>query len=174
MAKINRATMTCPTTPHYVQLEVIFPGNVIVEPRDIVLKPTRFDNGEHTEIKYTATIRNRHPPCFGKDPYKVEVDTLQSYHPDGRIDHTTIRVVVLDPTLDKEMVDLTERVWGVKLEREHDERKRERSRSPRPQRNSCPYCDDREVTATNFDFDFNFAHLPILHLLTTTHRYHHI
>ena len=99
----------------------------------------------------------------------MEVDTLQSYHPDGRIDHTTIRVVVLDPTLDKEMVDLTERVVGVKLEREQDERKRERSRSPRPQRNSCPYCDDREVTATNFDFDFNFAHIYQFYIFLQLH-----
>ena len=37
---------------------------------------------------------------------------------DGRIDKTTIRVVILDPTLDKEMVDLTKKVRGVKLERQ--------------------------------------------------------
>ena len=103
MEKINRAnSMMCPSTPHYVDLEVIFPGNVVIEPRDIVLKPTRFVNGDHAEIKYFATIRNRHPPCHGKEPYRVEVDTEQRYHPDGRIDSTTIRVIVLDPTIDKD------------------------------------------------------------------------
>ncbi len=153
MQPIDRSKMTCPSTPHYVDLEVIFPDNVVMEPRDIVLRPTRFVNGDHAEIKYSATIRNRHPPCLGKEPYRVEVDTEQRYHPDGRIDSTTIRVVVLDPTLDKEKVDLTRRAWGGKVESEHDERKGEQSRSPSPQRSSCQYCANGEVTAIYFDFD---------------------
>ncbi len=154
MERINRAKMMCPSTPHYVDLEVIFPDNVVIEPRDIVLKPTRFVYGDRAEIKYSATIKNRHPPCLGKEPYRVEVDTEQHYHPDGRIDSTTIRVVVLDPTIDKEKVDLTRRAWGVKVKREHDERKRERSRSPSPQRSPC-HCAKCEVTAINVDFDLN-------------------
>ena len=47
---------------------------------------------------------------------------MQSYHQDGRIDETTIRVVVMDPTLNKDMIDLTKRVSRVKLEEEHEHR----------------------------------------------------
>ena len=148
MEPINRAKMTCPSTPHYVKLEIIFPGNVIVEPRQIVLEPRRISFGDHTEYKYTAVIKNKHPPCFGKDPYDVDVSTIQSYHPDGRIDHTTIRVVVFDPTMDKEKIDLTTRESAVKQERQHDERKREQSSPPRQHRSSGSFHDDREVTLT--------------------------
>ena len=98
MQRLDRAKMTCPSTPHYVKVEVVLPGNVILDPRPIVLRPIRYTNGDKTEYSFSAIIKTRHPPCFGKNPYKVELDTLQSYHQDGRIDETTIRVVVMDPT----------------------------------------------------------------------------
>ena len=95
MERLDRSKMTCPSTPHYVKIEVIFPGNVfyvITDPKHIVLRPTRYTNGDKTEYSFSAIIKTRHPACFGKNPYKVELDTLQSYHQDGRIDETTIRV----------------------------------------------------------------------------------
>ena len=166
MERLDRSKMTCPSTPHFVQLEVIFPENVIFEPRPILLKPTRLTNDGYTEYKYSVIIENRHPPCFGKDPYNVEVDTVQSYHQDGRIDLTAIRVVVLDPTLDKCKVDLTTQASGVKQERQHDERKRERSPPSRQQRSTGSFNDDREVTLTLF----NYQSHTYTYLHISTHR----
>ena len=170
MERLDRTKMTCPSTPHFVRLEIVFPGNMIFEPPSpIVLRPIRLTNDGYTEFKYSATIENRHPPCLGKEPYAIELDTVQSYHQDGRIDTTTIRVVILDPTRDKCKVDLTTRAWGGKVERKQDERKNEQSSSSSPQRNTCPYCaniHDGEVTAIYFDFDLTLH----LHHLTPTHR----
>ena len=95
---------------------------MILEPRPIVLRPVRTTIDGKTEYSFSAVIKARHPPCFGKNPYKVELDTIQSYHQDGRIDETTIRVVVMDPTLNKDIIDLTKRVSRVKLEEEHEDR----------------------------------------------------
>ena len=162
MERLDRSKMTCPSTPHFVRLDIIFPGNVIFEPPSpIVLRPIRLTNDGYTEFKYSATIENRHPPCLGKEPYTIELDTVQSYHQDGRIDTTTIRVVILDPTRDKCEVDLTTQASGVKQEQE--ERKRERQ-WPRPQRSSGSFHDDEEVTFTLFNHQshtYTYLHTPM-------------
>ena len=143
--------MTCPSTPHYVVLEVVLPGNVILEPRPIVLRPVRTTVDGKTKYSFSAVIKARHPPCFGKKPYKVELDTIQSYHQDGRIDETSIRVVVMDPTLNTDIIDLTKEVSSVKLEEEHKDHS-----------NTSYSSDNEERKVTTFDFDVDFVQTPFL------------
>ena len=151
MQRLDRATMTCPSTPHYVVLEVVLPGNVILEPRPIVLRPVRTTVDGKTKYSFSAVIKARHPPCFGKKPYKVELDTIQSYHQDGRIDETSIRVVVMDPTLNTDIIDLTKEVSSVKLEEEHKDHS-----------NTSYSSDNEERKVTTFDFDVDFVQTPFL------------
>ena len=118
----QRAQKTCPSTTHFLKVELIIPESVVKDNRSVTLRPIRFTCADGTEFRYSAYLRLRHPPFTGKIPLDVDYEITQSYHPDGVIDQTTCRLIIVDPVEDREVVDMTHNFENVRMETREEKR----------------------------------------------------
>ena len=118
----QRAQKTCSSTTHFLKVELIIPESVVKDNRSVTLRPTRFTCADGTEFRYSAYLRLRHPPFTGKIPLDVDYEIAQSYHPDGVIDQTTCRLIIVDPVEDREVVDMTHDFENVRMETREEKR----------------------------------------------------
>ena len=113
----------------------------------VILSPTRYTSVDDVEYRYVAYIKLQHPPFTGKIPLEMYHEYGLTYHIDGVIATTTCRLILEDPVVDREVVDLTTDLDNVKMEnseenkenRRHEQRQYQGSSSPPPLEREVPF-----------------------------------